>query len=100
MKVVWIIKTLNMSAEIEKLWDRLTRWSPVILSLLIYWFGVIKANEATRIELVQVKANIVSIETKIDKLEDKKADKETIQLIFTTINRIEDKLDKIHDFVN
>ena len=75
------------------------RLAPIIITILIYWFGVVRANEKARVEILQNKAQIEVLYEKIEKLEDKKADQYTIEIIMNTLDRIDSKIDKLQEQV-
>lgn len=86
--------------DLRRLTDILLKLTPLILTALIYWFGVVKNNERQKFEILQNQTQITILYEKIEKLEDKKADKYTIDLIMNTLNRIDTKIDKLQEQVN
>lgn len=87
-------------SELKRLTDITVKWLPLILALLIYWFGVVKADEKQRVETVNIQNRIEAVEKDIDKLEENKADVYTVNIIMNTLNRIDNKLDKLQEQVN
>lgn len=77
--------------------DSIIRWLSVILTLLFYWFGVVKSNEKTRVEIIHLQSQIMAIEVKMNRLDDVKADKEILNMLMNSINRIESKLDRMSE---
>lgn len=81
--------------------DNIVRWVNIALILLFYYFGVIKTNEKTRVEVEQLQKQYTALEVKVEdrlnRLDDLKADKEVLNLMITSINRIENKIDKLND---
>ena len=75
--------------------DNIVKWINIILIVLFYYFGVIKSNEKTRVEVIYLQNSISTINLRLDKIDDVKADKEIMSMLMTSINRIEDKLDKM-----
>ena len=75
--------------------DSIVRWLSVILTLLFYWFGVVKNNEKTRVEVIHLQTQITTIDNKMQRLDDIKADKEVLNMLMNSINRIESKLDRL-----
>ena len=75
--------------------DNIVRWVNIALILLIYYFGVIKENEKVKTEVIHLQNQIATINVRLDKIDDVKADKEIMSILMTSINRIEDKLDKL-----
>ena len=75
--------------------DSIARWVNIALILLIYYFGVIKENEKVKTEVIHLQNQIATINVRLDKIDDVKADKEIMSILMTSINRIEDKLDKL-----
>ena len=61
---------------------------------------MVKNNERQRVEVLQNKAQIEVLYEKLEKLEDKKADKYTIEIIMNTLTRIDNKIDKLQEQVN
>ena len=75
--------------------DSIIRWLSVILTLLFYWFGVVKSNEKTRVEVLHLQTQITAIDGRMQRLDDIKADKEVLNMLMNSINRIESKLDRL-----
>ena len=75
--------------------DNIVRWVNIALIVLIYYFGVIKENEKVKTEVIHLQNQIATINVRLDKIDDVKADKEIMSILMTSINRIEDKLDKL-----
>lgn len=75
--------------------DNIVKWVNIVLIVLFYYFGVVKSNEKTRVEVIHLQNQIATINVRLDKIDDIKADKEIMSILMTSINRIEDKLDKI-----
>ena len=75
--------------------DNIVRWVNIALILLFYYFGVIKENEKVKTEVIHLQNQIATINVRLDKIDDVKADKEIMSILMTSINRIEDKLDKL-----
>lgn len=75
--------------------DNIVRWVNIALIVLIYYFGVLKENEKVKTEVIHLQNQIATINVRLDKIDDVKADKEIMSILMTSINRIEDKLDKI-----
>ena len=76
--------------------DNIVRWVNIALIILIYYFGVIKENEKVKTEVIHLQNQITTINVRLDKIDDVKADKEIMSILMTSINRIEDKLDKLN----
>jgi len=80
--------------------DSIVRWVNIALIILIYYFGVIKAIEKTRVEVEQLQKQYTALEAKVEsrfnRLDDSKADKEMLNLIIVSIDRIENKIDKLN----
>ena len=80
--------------------DNIVRWVNIALILLFYYFGVIKTNEKTRVEVEQLQKQYTTLEVKVEnrfnRLDDLKADKELLNLIIISIDRIENKIDKLN----
>lgn len=80
--------------------DSIARWVNIALILLFYYFGVIKTNEKTRVEVEQLQKQYTTLEVKVEnrfnRLDDLKADKEMLNLIIISIDRIENKIDKLN----
>ena len=80
--------------------DNIVRWVNIALILLFYYFGVIKTNEKTRVEVEQLQKQYATLEVKVEnrfnRLDDLKADKEMLNLIIVSIERIENKIDKLN----
>ena len=80
--------------------DSIARWVNIALILLFYYFGVIKTNEKTRVEVEQLQKQYTTLEVKVEnrfnRLDDLKADKEMLNLIIVSIDRIENKIDKLN----
>ncbi|NLK09657.1 MAG: hypothetical protein GX317_01660 [Staphylococcus equorum] len=80
--------------------DSIARWVNIALILLFYYFGVIKTNEKTRVEVEQLQKQYTALELKVEnrfnRLDDLKADKEMLNLIIVSIDRIENKIDKLN----
>ena len=80
--------------------DNIVRWVNIALILLFYYFGVIKTNEKTRVEVEQLQKQYAALELKVEnrfnRLDDSKADKEMLNLIIVSIDRIENKIDKLN----
>lgn len=79
----------------EKIKANVYKWLPIILTTLFWYFGIIKENEKSRVDIIYLQKSCDIINIKLEKLEEKKVDKETFNLILVSINRIEDKLDKL-----
>lgn len=77
--------------------DSIVRWLSIILTLLFYWFGVVKNNEKTRVEVIHLQTQITTIDNKMQRLDDIKADKEVLNMLMNSINRIESKLDRLSE---
>lgn len=77
--------------------DTIVRYLSILLTLLFYWFGVVKNNEKTRVEVLHLQSQIMAIEVKMNKLDDVKADKEMLNMLMNSINRIESKLDRMSE---
>ena len=75
--------------------DSIVRWVNIALILLFYYFGVLRENEKVKTEVMHLQNQIATINVRLDKIDDVKADKEIMSILMTSINRIEDKLDKI-----
>ena len=75
--------------------DSIIRWLSVILTLLFYWFGVVKNNVKTRVEVLHLQTQITAIDGRMQRLDDIKADKEVLNMLMNSINRIESKLDRL-----
>jgi len=84
-----------MGEMIKENKDSIIRWLSVILTLLFYWFGVVKSNEKTRVEVLHLQTQITAIDSKMQRLDDIKADKEVLNMLMNSINRIESKLDRL-----
>ena len=84
-----------MGEVIKENKDSIIRWLSVILTLLFYWFGVVKSNEKTRVEVLHLQTQITAIDSKMQRLDDIKADKEVLNMLMNSINRIESKLDRL-----
>ena len=80
--------------------DNIVKWINIILIILFYYFGVLRENEKVKTEVVQMQKQIVTLEIKVEnrlnRLDDLKADKEMLNLMITSINRIENKIDKLN----
>lgn len=80
--------------------DNIVKWVNIALIILIYYFGVIKAIEKTRVEVEQLQKQYAALELKVEnrfnRLDDSKADKEMLNLIIVSIDRIENKIDKLN----
>lgn len=89
----------EMGEIIKENKDAIVRYLSIALTLLFYWFGVVKSNEKTRVEIIHLQNQFNSLELKtenrMNRLDDVKADKEILNLLMTSINRIENKLDKM-----
>lgn len=89
----------EMGEIIKENKDNIVKWINIILVVLFYYFGVVKSNEKTRIEVLHLQNQFNSLELKtenrMNRLDDIKADKEILNLLMTSINRIENKLDKM-----
>lgn len=81
----------------EKTKEYLVRWVPIFITILFWYFGVIKENERKRIEIIYLQKTCEVINIQIEKLEQKKVDKETFNLLLVSIGRIENKLDKLQN---
>lgn len=77
--------------------DTIVRYLSILLTLLFYWFGVVKSNEKTRVEIIHLQSQIMAIEAKMTRLDDIKADKEILNMLMNSINRIESKLDRMSE---
>ena len=77
--------------------DTIVRYLSIALTLLFYWFGVVKNNEKTRVEIIHLQSQITAIEVKMTRLDDIKADKEILNMLMNSINRIESKLDRMSE---
>ena len=77
--------------------DTIVSYLSILLTLLFYWFGVLKSNEQTRVEIIHLQSQIMSIEVKMNRLDDAKADKEILNMLMNSINRIESKLDRMSE---
>lgn len=77
--------------------DTIVRSSSILLTVLFYWFGVVKSNEKTRVEIIHLQSQITAIEAKMTRLDDDKADKEILNMLMNSINRIESKLDRMSE---
>ena len=77
--------------------DSIVRWLSIVLTLLFYWFGVVKNNEKTRVEVIHLQTQITTIDSKMQRLDDIKADKEVLNMLMNSINRIESKLDRLSE---
>lgn len=77
--------------------DTIVRYLSILLTLLFYWFGVVKSNEKTRVETIHLQSQITAIEAKMTRLDDAKADKEILNMLMNSINRIESKLDRMSE---
>lgn len=77
--------------------DTIVRYLSILLTLLFYWFGVVKSNEKTRVEIIHLQSQITAIEAKMTRLDDAKADKEILNMLMNSINRIESKLDRMSE---
>lgn len=75
--------------------DNIVKWINIVLIVLFYYFGIIKENEKVKTEVLHLQNQIVTINVRLDKIDDLKADKEIMTILMNSINRIEDKLDKI-----
>ena len=84
-----------MGEMIKENKDSIIRWLSVILTLLFYWFGVVKSNEKTRVEVLHLQTQITAIDGRMQRLDDIKADKEVLNMLVNSINRIESKLDRL-----
>ena len=84
-----------MGEVIKENKDSIIRWLSVILTLLFYWFGVVKSNEKTRVEVLHLQTQITAIDGRMQRLDDIKADKEVLNMLMNSINRIESKLDRL-----
>jgi len=84
-----------MGEMIKENKDSIIRWLSVVLTLLFYWFGVVKNNEKTRVEVLHLQTQITAIDSKMQRLDDIKADKEVLNMLMNSINRIESKLDRL-----
>lgn len=80
--------------------DSIIKWINIILIILFYYFGVIKENEKVKTEVIQLQKQYTTLEVKVEnrlnRLDDLKADKEMLNLMITSINRIENKIDKLN----
>lgn len=77
--------------------DSIVRYLSILLTVLFYWFGVVKSNEKTRVEIIHLQSQIMAIEAKMNRLDDVKADKEILNMLMNSINRIESKLDRMSE---
>lgn len=84
-----------MGEVIKENKDSIIRWLSVVLTLLFYWFGVVKNNEKTRVEVLHLQTQITAIDGRMQRLDDIKADKEVLNMLMNSINRIESKLDRL-----
>jgi len=84
-----------MGEVIKENKDSIIRWLSIALTLLFYWFGVVKNNEKTRVEVLHLQSQITAIDGKMQRLDDIKADKEVLNMLMNSINRIESKLDRL-----
>ena len=84
-----------MGEVIKENKDSILRWLSVVLTLLFYWFGVVKNNEKTRVEVLHLQTQITAIDGRMQRLDDIKADKEVLNMLMNSINRIESKLDRL-----
>ena len=84
-----------MGEMIKENKDSIIRWLSVVLTLLFYWFGVVKNNEKTRVEVLHLQTQITAIDGRMQRLDDIKADKEVLNMLMNSINRIESKLDRL-----
>lgn len=80
--------------------DNIVKWVNIVLIVLFYYFGVIKENEKVKTEVIQLQKQYTTLEVKVEnrlnRLDDLKADKEMLNLMITSINRIENKIDKLN----
>ena len=81
--------------------DNIVRWVNIALILLFYYFGILKENEKVKTEVIQLQKQYTTLEVKVEdrlnRLDDLKADKEVLNLMITSINRIENKIDKLNE---
>lgn len=81
--------------------DNIVKWVNIALILLFYYFGILKENEKVKTEVIQLQKQYTALEVKVEdrlnRLDDLKADKEVLNLMITSINRIENKIDKLND---
>lgn len=75
--------------------DSIVRYLSILLTVLFYWFGVVKNNEKTRVEVLHLQGQITAIDSKMQRLDDIKADKEVLNMLMNSIHRIESKLDRL-----
>lgn len=87
----------EMGEIIKENKDSIVRYLSIALTLLFYWFGVVKSNEKTRVEIIHLQSQIIAIEVKMNRLDDVKADKEILNMLMNSINRIESKLDRMSE---
>jgi hypothetical protein len=83
--------------ELRRLSDITIKLLPFLLAALIYWFGVVKNNEYTRTEIVNIKAQVEILNNKCEKLDDVKADIYTMEIVMKTLDRIDAKIDKLQE---
>lgn len=80
--------------------DYIIKWINIVLIVLFYYFGVLKENEKVKTEVIQLQKQYTTLEVKVEnrlnRLDDLKADKEMLNLMITSINRIENKIDKLN----
>ena len=80
--------------------DNIVKWVNIALILLFYYFGILKENEKVKTEVIQLQKQYTALEVKVEdrlnRLDDLKADKEVLNLMITSINRIENKIDKLN----
>lgn len=77
--------------------NAIVRYLSILLTVLFYWFGVVKSNEKTRVEVLHLQGQITAIDSKMQRLDDVKADKEILNMLMNSINRIESKLDRMSE---
>lgn len=87
----------EMGEMLKESKDTIVRYLSILLTLLFYWFGVVKSNEKTRVEIIHLQSQITAIEAKMTRLDDAKADKEILNMLMNSINRIESKLDRMSE---
>lgn len=86
-----------MGEFVEKHKGDLVKWLNLILIILIYFFGVVKNSEKTRMEVVHLQSQIDNVGVRVNRLDDNKVDKEIFNLLYQSINRIEDKIDRMQE---
>lgn len=83
--------------NIRRFTDISLRLLPLIVTILIYWFGVVKNTERQRAELFQQQRQITEVVARVEKLDNKKADNYKVDIIMNTLDKIDNKIDKLQE---